>query len=138
MSDLPDHCKSSAPGISGAGRSGQILTPTGYIIASVPANGYYDFDFVTSGLDTDFSFVRFCVEHDGIGPQTMRMYIDIDGMPSYVCVAAFDFESTVFQEFNLSGGWHPSMIYGYRFRVYNTNYLNRAVSLFATVVETPL
>jgi hypothetical protein len=138
MSDLPDHCNSSAPGVSGAGRSGQVITPLGYIIASVPANSYYDFDFVTTLENADFSFIRFAIEHDGIGPQTARIYIDIDGLPSYVCVAAYDFESTIVREFGLVGGWHASRVFGYRFRVYNTNYIDRAASLTGAVSETPL
>jgi hypothetical protein len=136
MSDLPDHCRSSAPGISGSGRSGQIITPTGYVIQNVPAGSYYDFDFATSGDDTDFSFLRFSIESDAIGPQTVRLYIDIDGAPSYVCVASYDFEGTVEREFVLSGGWHISRVYGFRFRVYNSNYLNRAAALFASYSET--
>jgi hypothetical protein len=103
----------------------------------VPAGNSADFDFVTSLEDTDFSFLRVSIEHDGIGPQTARLYIDVDGAPTWVCVAAYDFEGTFEREYNLAGGWCPTKVYGYRFRIYNSNYIARAVALSASVSETP-
>ncbi len=138
MSDLPDHCKSSAPGVSGAGRSGQSIVPTGYLIVAVPAGFVATFDYTVSGEDTDFSFLRFSVQHDGVGPQRVSLYIDVDGAPSYVCVATFFFETAITHEFNLVGGWHPTKVYGYRISVWNTNYISRNVSLFASIAETPV
>lgn len=138
MSDLPDHCKSSAPGISGSGRSGQVITPTGYLIVPVPSGFVASFDYATSIEATDFSFLRFSVQHDGVGPQRVSLYVDVDGAPTYVCVATFHFEKSITKEFNLAGGWCPTKVYGYRINVWNSNYITRAVSLHASVAETPI
>lgn len=137
MSDLPDHCKSSAPGISGSGRSGQIFTPTGYIIVSVNANSYWDFDFATSGDDTDFSIQHLYIETLSIGPQLAYLFLDIDGLGSYVQVYTWSFERVLSIEFPTSGVLYPGIVYGYRVRLYNDNYINRQASLFVVAVETP-
>jgi hypothetical protein len=137
MSDLPDHCNSSAHGLSGAERSGPIITSTENVSILVPPGFSIALGNVTSESETEFSFLRFSIQHDGIGPQRVDLYIDVDGAPTFVCVATFTFEKSITHDFNLLGGWHSAKIFGYYFEVWNFNYIPRNISLFASVVEVP-
>ena len=136
MSDLPDHCKSSAPGISGSGRSGQELIPSGYVSGVIPANSFIDVVFPVTG-DYDLSISRIAIQHTGIGPQYAYMHLDIDGLGSYIQAYVWCFEYVLSYEIPTIGGYYDVRVYNVRIRIYNGNYIDRGYSCQITMVGTP-